>query len=165
MNTYTLFTFVVALSAASAGVIAPSAAIIQGPSRKTTLVGPEGSVISAVAPGGQIITEEHPGVVAHAVPSHGPIVAAPVHAAPVYAAPVHAAPFAASPVHGVHAVAPQVIAAVIVDDVAAFPAGAAHHGASFLHAIPAAHGVAEGQYVHDHAEALYDDGSYKPHLH
>lgn len=141
-----MITFLVALSAASAGVIAPSAVVVQGPSRKTTLVGPEGSVISAVAPGGQVITEEHPGVVAHAAPVH----AAPIVAAPIYSAPVHAAPVFAAPVHAAHAhaaLAPQVIAAVIVDPIA-----------------PGHHGVAGGQYVHDHSEALYDDGSYKPHV-
>lgn len=164
-----MFTFVVALSAASAHVIAPSAAVIQGPSRKTTLVGPEGSVISAVAPGGQIITEEHPGVVAHAAPTHGHIVAAPIHAAPAYAAPAfaapaYAAPVHAAPVHAVHAVAPQVIAAVLVDDAPAFPAVAGHYAGPLAYGA-GAHGVAEGQYVHDHSEALYDDGSYKPHLH
>ncbi|KAJ8924259.1 hypothetical protein NQ315_007051 [Exocentrus adspersus] len=120
MNSYTVFQFALALTAASAAVV------LQGPSRKTTLIGPEGSVISAAAPGGQVIAEQHPGVVAHA------------------------------------AAVPQVIAAVLVEpEVAAIPTAPLLAAPPLLHTVPAA----EGQYLHDHSEALYDDGSYKPHLH
>ncbi|XP_049817491.1 cuticle protein 16.5-like isoform X1 [Aethina tumida] len=104
MNSFAVVaTFLAALACAQAGLlVGPSAKVLQGPSTKTTVVGPDGSAISSVAPGGQIITEEHPGVVAQTAP----VVAAPVlahsahlvaHSAPVLAhsAPVvaaHAAP-------------------------------------------------------------------------
>ncbi|RZC42542.1 hypothetical protein BDFB_010601 [Asbolus verrucosus] len=70
------------LACARADVVS-SARILQGPSSRTTVVGPDGSAISSVSPGGSIVTEQHSGVVAHAAPV---VAAAPVvHAA--YAAP------------------------------------------------------------------------------
>lgn len=75
--------------AVSGGIIAvPSSRILQGPSTRTTIVGPDGSSISAYAPGGQIILSDTdtPALLAPAAPV--------VYAAPaVVAAPalVHAA--------------------------------------------------------------------------
>ncbi|CAH0552033.1 unnamed protein product [Brassicogethes aeneus] len=81
-----------ALASTQAGlIVGPSAHILQGPSSRSTIVGPDGSSISSVAPGGQIITEEHAGVVAHSAPvlAHSAVVA---HSAPVVA---HSAQFVA----------------------------------------------------------------------
>ncbi|XP_030766348.1 cuticle protein LPCP-23-like [Sitophilus oryzae] len=108
MNTYAFITFFAFVAAANAGYY-PSAKILQGPSSKTTIVGPDGSAISAVAPGGSIIHEEHPGYIAHSAPlahhaplayaAHAPVVAplAYVAHAPVVAqhAPVVAQAYAA----------------------------------------------------------------------
>ncbi|XP_030766342.1 cuticle protein 16.5-like [Sitophilus oryzae] len=192
MNSFAVVAFFACVAACSAGLVGPSAHILQGPSSKTTLVGPEGSVISAHAPGGQIVHEEHPGFVAHAAPvlAHAaPVVA---HAAPVvYSSPVvaHAAPVVAhaAPAHSTvvaHSSAYKHDSVVVAGPSGTISTG---HGA---HAVPAvayaapvvAHAAPvvaysapvvahydvdnngyEGQYVHDHSETLYDDGSYKPH--
>ncbi|XP_049817498.1 uncharacterized protein LOC126264291 [Aethina tumida] len=72
------------LAAVQAGVlVAPTGNVLQGPSSRTTVVGPDGSAISAVAPGGQIVTDESVGVVARTAP----VVASPVlaHSAPILA--------------------------------------------------------------------------------
>ncbi|KAJ8963228.1 hypothetical protein NQ318_018694 [Aromia moschata] len=120
MNAIAVIVFLAALVAVNAGLVVPAGNILQGPSTRTTVVGPDGSVISALAPGGQVITEGEAGAVAQAIP------VAHVQAAPLVAAPLAAAPL----------VAPV---------------------------LPLAHEL-EGQYVHDNTEALFDDGSYKPHL-
>ncbi|CAG9820854.1 unnamed protein product [Phaedon cochleariae] len=152
------------LAVANAGPFLPSTKILQGPSSRTTLVGPDGSVISAAALGGQVITEEHPGQVGYA----GPVVAAPAlsyHSVPVVA---HSSPIVA------HA-SPVVAHSAHTDAVIAGPSGTIATGRSFVagpvvapwtaqpgHLIVP--GSLEGQYVHDYTENLYDDGSYKPHL-
>lgn len=143
------------MTVAQAGFIAPSAKILQGPSSKTTLVGPDGSVISAYAPGGQVVTDEHPGVVAHAAPVLAPVVA---HAAPVVA---QAAPLA----YASHGYADTIVAGPS----GTIATGKAVHAAPIVSTVPiAAHIVDshghDGEYAHDHSEALYDDGSYKPHF-
>ncbi|XP_050294691.1 uncharacterized protein LOC126734901 [Anthonomus grandis grandis] len=194
MNSFAVFTFVACLAVANAGWFhhEPSTKIIQGPSSKTTLVGPEGSVISAVAPGGQIVHEEHPGVIAHAAPVHSHIVA---HVAPVFAhhAPVlaHHVPIVAHQVPVVAHHAHHVPTTVVAHDtgvhghenaIISGPSGTvarghgvhgavvapvvAHHAAVVAPVVVAHDGYHhdhEGQYVHDHSESLYDDGSYKPH--
>lgn len=67
------------MASASASVIAtPSAEIIQGPSSRSTIVGPDGSSISSVSPGGTVIAEKQYGIVAGANPILAP---APVIAA------------------------------------------------------------------------------------
>ncbi|XP_050510968.1 uncharacterized protein LOC126887465 [Diabrotica virgifera virgifera] len=48
----------------SAGVISPVSEIIEGPSSKTTVVGPDGSVITAVAQGAKIVANGETAVVA-----------------------------------------------------------------------------------------------------
>ncbi|KAH1007485.1 hypothetical protein HUJ04_004710 [Dendroctonus ponderosae] len=74
VNKYCFVAFFAFVAVANAGnLVLPSARIIQGPSSRTTVVGPDGSAISSVAPGGQIIQEESAGVVAHSAP----VVAAP----------------------------------------------------------------------------------------
>ncbi|XP_019880510.1 uncharacterized protein LOC109608513 [Aethina tumida] len=130
-------TFLAALACAHAGVlVGPSANVLQGPSSRSTIVGPDGSAISSVAPGGQIVTEEHPGVVAHTAP----VVAAPVlahsaqlvaHSAPVLA---HSAPVVAAHAAPVLAHSAQVVAH-------SAPVVAAHHG---LVAHGAEHTVVSG---------------------
>ncbi|KAJ8943405.1 hypothetical protein NQ314_009774 [Rhamnusium bicolor] len=161
--------FIAALAAANAGIITPSAKILQGPSSKTTLVGPEGSVISSVAPGGQVITEELPGVVAHAAPvvAAAPLVAAApaVVAYSTYTAPVpvaHAAPatYGTSDVvvagpSGIIATGKSIAAPAVVAPQSLPVAPVAQV------VVPSGYGL-EGEYVHDTAESLYDDGSYKP---
>ncbi|XP_050294698.1 cuticle protein 16.5-like isoform X3 [Anthonomus grandis grandis] len=107
MNTYSFAALFAFLAVANAGVlVAPSAKIIQGPSTRTTVVGPDGSAISSVAPAGQIVQEESVGVVAQTAPvvaASAPALAysAPLvaHSAPAlaysaplaYAAPAHVA--------------------------------------------------------------------------
>ncbi|XP_050294702.1 uncharacterized protein LOC126734910 isoform X2 [Anthonomus grandis grandis] len=135
-----------------------NAGIIQGPSSKTTLVGPEGSVISAVAPGGQIVHEEHPGVIAHA------------HQIPVVAHQVSVA-------HQVPVLAHDVPTTVVAHDtgvhghenaIISGPSGTVARGHGVVVVPVVSHADVddnghEGQYVHDHSETLYDDGSYRPH--
>nr|XP_023026476.1 cuticle protein 38-like [Leptinotarsa decemlineata] len=128
MNSLAIVAFFAALAASSASVIAPSARIIQGPSARATVAGPDGSIISSVAPGGQIVAEDYSGYVAHAAP----VVAAPVvsayaslpaytaYSAPVissYSAPVVSAYTAPS------VVASGVVAQKSVDSVVAGPSG------------------------------------------
>ncbi|CAH1163526.1 unnamed protein product [Phaedon cochleariae] len=141
MNSLAIVAFFATLAATNAG-------IIQGPSSRSVVAGPDGSVISSAAPGGQIITEEHPGVVAHAAPVvaysspvvsaySGPVVSAysaPVvsaYSAPVvsaYASPVlsaYSAPVVSA--YSAHAV-PSVYASGVVahnshDTVVAGPSG------------------------------------------
>ncbi|ENN74578.1 hypothetical protein YQE_08900, partial [Dendroctonus ponderosae] len=85
--------FVACLAVANAGVaVLPSAKIIQGPSSRTTVVGPDGSAISSVAPAGQIIQEESVGVVAQTAP----VVAAPAVAYSAPAAVAYSLPAVAS---------------------------------------------------------------------
>ncbi|KAG5879410.1 hypothetical protein JTB14_027233 [Gonioctena quinquepunctata] len=80
--------FFAALAATNAIILAPSARIIQGPSSRTTIAGPDGSVIDSVAPGGSIVTEEHPGVVAHTAPIVSAYAAHALPAHTAYAGPV-----------------------------------------------------------------------------
>ncbi|RZC32141.1 hypothetical protein BDFB_003847 [Asbolus verrucosus] len=88
MNSFVVV-FLAALACASAGIIAsPAAQVLQGPSSRTTIVGPDGSAISAVAPGGSIVTDSQPAVVAQTVAAAPLVAAAPVVAGPaVVAAP------------------------------------------------------------------------------
>ncbi|XP_045468740.1 cuticle protein LPCP-23-like [Harmonia axyridis] len=95
MNSFAAVIFFAALAAANAGLITPLAYsaiptghIVQGPSSRTTVVGPDGSAISSVAPGGTIITDHDATIVAQAAPAaviapaarlavaHAPLVAA-----------------------------------------------------------------------------------------
>ncbi|KAG5879401.1 hypothetical protein JTB14_027224 [Gonioctena quinquepunctata] len=86
MNALAIVAFFAALAATNAGILAPSARIIQGPSTRTTIAGPDGSVIDSVAPGGRIVTEEHPGVVAQTGPLVSTYAAHGIHALPVHTA-------------------------------------------------------------------------------
>ncbi|KAG5879402.1 hypothetical protein JTB14_027225 [Gonioctena quinquepunctata] len=86
MNTLAIVAFFAALAATNAGFLAPSTRIIQGPSTRTTISGPDGSVIDSVAPGGRIVTEEHAGVVAHTAPVVSSYAAYGFHALPAHAA-------------------------------------------------------------------------------
>ncbi|KAJ8943398.1 hypothetical protein NQ314_009767 [Rhamnusium bicolor] len=81
------FAFLAILAAANAGILAPTAGILQGPSSITTLVGPEGRVISSVAPGGQVISKQISGAIAYSAPllARSPVVSA--YTAPAVVAP------------------------------------------------------------------------------
>lgn len=71
MNSFVIALFAaLAIVDASNLIASPSSHILQGPSSKTTVIGPEGSAISAVAPGGRIIHEEQPGSVAYGHGAH-----------------------------------------------------------------------------------------------
>lgn len=61
----------------------PSTRIIEGPSSRTTLVGPDGSVIDSVSPGGRVIADS-PAIVAEAAP----VVAAAYSAPLIKSAPI-----------------------------------------------------------------------------
>ncbi|KAF5269151.1 hypothetical protein FQR65_LT02451 [Abscondita terminalis] len=81
-----LLVFVLAVSAAHASVIAgpavvagPSEALLKGPAAQSTVVGPDGSSISAAADSGAVAASS---AVA------GPVVAGPVVAGPVVGGPV-----------------------------------------------------------------------------
>ncbi|XP_050294696.1 cuticle protein 16.5-like isoform X2 [Anthonomus grandis grandis] len=90
MNTYSFAALFAFLAVANAGVlVAPSAKIIQGPSTRTTVVGPDGSAISSVAPAGQIVQEESVGVVAQTAPVVAASAPALAYSAPLVA---HSAP-------------------------------------------------------------------------
>lgn len=65
-------------------------AIIQGPSSRSTIVGPDGSAISSFAPGGQIATEAHTGFVGRTIAPIAPI--APIAAPALYSHAAYAAP-------------------------------------------------------------------------
>ncbi|KAF7267680.1 hypothetical protein GWI33_019168 [Rhynchophorus ferrugineus] len=204
MNSFVVVAFFACLAACNAGLlVGPSAKVLQGPSSKTTLVGPEGSVISAHAPGGQIVHEEHPGFVAHAAPVVAYVAPAVAHAAPsahssvvahssayehehvVVAGPsgsISTGPHStvvahATPVEA-HAASVAPAASVVSHSVSVVAHSApviahavpvvAHAAPVVAYAAPVAHADVdnnghEGQYVHDHSETLYDDGSYKPH--
>ncbi|KAG5879404.1 hypothetical protein JTB14_027227 [Gonioctena quinquepunctata] len=88
MNSLAIVAFFAALAATNAGILAPSARIIQGPSSRTTIAGPDGSVIDSVAPGGSIVTDELPGVVAHTAPVVSAYAAHALPAHTAYAGPV-----------------------------------------------------------------------------
>lgn len=153
--------FVAVLAVANAGIIAHDhGAILQGPSTKTTLVGPDGSHISGHAPGGVVAHSVDVGYAAHT--GH---VAHVAHVAPVVA---HVAPVVHHVAPVVHHVAPVAHSSVVrVDHVQSHPVVAHHvaHVAAPLIAVGhghLGHDGHEGQYVHDYTETLYDDGSYKP---
>lgn len=55
--------------------------IIEGPSSRTTLVGPDGSVISAIQPGGKVISDNH----ATLLEQHAPIATYSIPTAPILA--------------------------------------------------------------------------------
>ncbi|XP_030766352.1 larval cuticle protein F1-like [Sitophilus oryzae] len=106
MNSFCIAFLFAFLAVASAGIlVSPSARIIQGPSSRTTVVGPDGSSISSISPAGQIVQQETLGVVARSAP----IVAAPAvvaHTAPIvsaYSAPLLSA-YSAPLVSGEHTV-------------------------------------------------------------
>ncbi|XP_076267052.1 uncharacterized protein LOC143200499 [Rhynchophorus ferrugineus] len=133
MNSFIFATLFAVLAVANAGVlVAPSAKIIQGPSTRTTVVGPDGSAISSVAPGGQIVQEEIVGVVAQtapvvaAAPAVTSYVAAPsvlaAHSAPVVA---YSSPIISAPLVSAYSapVLSGVVAKSVVDTVVAGPSG------------------------------------------
>ncbi|KAK5643140.1 hypothetical protein RI129_006985 [Pyrocoelia pectoralis] len=137
---YYLAFAVLCVAVANAGII-PGAivetidggAVIQGPSSRTAVHGPDGSVIAADAPGGAVI----------AGPKSGGVVAA----AP---AAVVASPFIAGP----HVVGGPLARTVVAHS------GPIVAGAHFGYPLFAPGSGIEGQYVHDYTETLYDNGQY-----
>ncbi|KAJ8943406.1 hypothetical protein NQ314_009775 [Rhamnusium bicolor] len=65
---YTNVIFLLALASANAGLILRAPKFLEGPSSKTKVVGPDGSVISAFAPGGKILLEDNHGPLLQAAP-------------------------------------------------------------------------------------------------
>jgi hypothetical protein len=122
------------VAVARAGVVAvPSVEVLQGPSSKTTIVGPDGSAISSVAPGGTVVTD------GQAVVPAAPVVLA--------AAPATLVAGPAGSISTTHTLAgPAVVAAAPVAVAPVVVAGVEGH---------------EGEYIPDNTEQLYDDGSYK----
>lgn len=59
-----LVTIIITLNGINAGLINDPTVILQGPSSKTTLIGPDGSRILSYAPGGKIVHSERPGYIA-----------------------------------------------------------------------------------------------------
>lgn len=153
--------FALILSVVNAGVLTHTvvepivkAAALQGPSSRSTVVGPDGSVIEAVAPGGRVETAIDAGVAAYSAP----IV---THAVPAAAGAIvaHHAPTVVSArlatVPTVAAVNGLVSSAYGVKTLVASPLTASGYP------LYAPGSGLEGQYVHDYTEKLYDDGSYK----
>ncbi|KAF7267685.1 hypothetical protein GWI33_019173 [Rhynchophorus ferrugineus] len=69
MNGKVIIAFASCLIAVNAGLIPlESAKYLEGPSTKTKIVGPDGSVIDAYAPGGRILLEGNAGPVLQAAP-------------------------------------------------------------------------------------------------
>lgn len=117
--------------------------LIQGPSTKTRLLGPDGSQIAADAPGGRILANEVIPVVALPVVGVKAIVAEPVIALPAQE-PVVAIAKSLEPID---------IAPIVLNTVA--------EAAPIVTETIVSSDDSEGQYVPDNIEKLYDDGSYK----
>ncbi|KAK9872435.1 hypothetical protein WA026_017893 [Henosepilachna vigintioctopunctata] len=133
MNCISAVVFFAALAFSSASLVAPLAyaaiptgAVIQGPSSRTTVVGPDGSSISSVAPGGTIVSDHGATIVAQAAP------------AAVISPAAHHVAYAAAPVaHVAYAAAP----ALAVPAVSHYSAAWAPHALAYG-AVPALGGVA-----------------------
>ncbi|XP_018563010.1 uncharacterized protein LOC108904815 [Anoplophora glabripennis] len=67
MDRKEIVVFLLALATASSGIV-PTPKVLEGPSSKTTIVGPDGSKISAFAPGGKILLDENAGPVLQGAP-------------------------------------------------------------------------------------------------
>ncbi|XP_076267998.1 uncharacterized protein LOC143201036 [Rhynchophorus ferrugineus] len=145
MKSFVCVAFFALLAYANAGVaVLPSAKIIQGPSTKTTVVGPDGSAISSIAPAGQIVQQESVGVVAQTAPilaapalaySAPTVLAAPALAAKSIIAPsvvARAAPVLSAPLVS------GVVATSAVDTVVAGPSGTIATGKTLAAPVVAA---------------------------
>lgn len=137
--------FFAALAAANAGWVSPLALsaiptgqVIQGPSSRSTIVGPDGSSISSVAPGGTIIADSNGAIVAQGAPAAviSPASRLVVAPAPIVAAPVVTSYSAVSPVWAHQAVAVPALGRIAAENtVVAGPSGTI----SQSRAIDAAH--------------------------
>nr|CAH7741851.1 unnamed protein product [Callosobruchus chinensis] len=116
MNTLSFF-FV--LSVAVAGCVGSS--IIQGPSSRSTVIGPDGSSITSFAPGGQVVTDHGPAALLAAPLTYAAPLAYTHHLA--YSAPLA---YAAAPL--AYAAAPLVGRSS--HTVVAGPSGTISHAAS-----------------------------------
>ncbi|XP_018563056.1 uncharacterized protein LOC108904843 [Anoplophora glabripennis] len=136
-------------TAVNAGII-PTVEVLQGPGSKTTLLGPDGSTLSAAAPGGTVVTNDGGiGLVAAApaiLPS-GPEIVVAGPAGSIATINTLAGP----------AIVPAALAAAPAAVVASPAAVAAVSPAALLGDIEST----DGAYVPDNTEQLYDDGSYK----
>ncbi|KAJ8943392.1 hypothetical protein NQ314_009761 [Rhamnusium bicolor] len=135
-----LLLLIISLTNAS---LIPNIEVLQGPSSRTTVVGPDGSALSAAAPGGTVVTDSH---------GAGLVAAAP---AVLASAPEIIVSGPAGSIATSHTLAgPAVVPAAPA--VTAPPAVAAN-SAVLLGDIE----THDGAYVPDNTELLYDDGSYK----
>lgn len=119
-----------------AGVVAvKTVEVLQGPSSKTTIVGPDGAQISSVSPGGSVVIDGSGLAAVPAVLASSPAVV------------VGGGP-AGSIITSYTAAGPAVVAAAPIV-------------APIAPAVIAAHAGLEGEYIPDNTEQLYDDGSYR----
>lgn len=84
---------------------------MEGPSTKTTIVGPEGSVISSVAPGGKIITETLPAVATYSAS----------RVLPSYVAPADVSPYAVPAIYPAQVLAARAAPLISTYETAALP--------------------------------------------
>ncbi|KRT85923.1 hypothetical protein AMK59_382 [Oryctes borbonicus] len=124
-----------------------SETLVQGPSTKTRLLGPDGSQIAADAPGGRILPNE-PALTVVAIPL--------VEAKAIVAEPIIAVPASviAQPVVAVGRSLERSVASIPIAN------AVAEEGPIVTETIVSSDDP-EGQYVPDNNEKLYDDGSYK----
>ncbi|XP_044747257.1 uncharacterized protein LOC123308594 [Coccinella septempunctata] len=141
MNSIVAVIFFAALATSCAGWVSPLALsaiptghVIQGPSSRSTIVGPDGSSISSAAPGGTIIADNNGAIIAQGAPS------AVISSAPriAVAAPVISSYAAIAPVWAQQAVAVPAIGRIAAENtVVAGPSGTIAQS----RAIDAAHTV------------------------
>lgn len=117
--------------------------LVQGPSTKTRLLGPDGSEIAADAPGGRIL------------PNQVPVVAVPlVETKTILADSIVAVPAAVLPqpvVAVARSLEPAVVAVPIANTVVE----------EVVTETIVSTDNSEGEYIPDNNEKLFDDGSYK----
>lgn len=125
------------VAVSKAGLVAvKTVEVLQGPSSKTTIVGPDGAQISSVAPGGSVVIDGSGLAAAPAVLASSPaVIVGGGPAGSIITSYTAAGPavVAAAPI--VAPLAPTLIAGLSADQ--------------------------EGKYIPDNTEQLYDDGSYR----
>ncbi|XP_045474002.1 uncharacterized protein LOC123680250 [Harmonia axyridis] len=132
------------LFVASQASLIPSVEVLQGPSSRTTLLGPDGSALNAAAPGGTVVTGGAAGLIpaGPAVLGIGAPIAVRGPAGAVITSHSLGGP---AVVPGLVAAAPLVAPGRIALGVGGDPDDNGH----------------EGAYLGDISEAWHDDGSYR----
>ncbi|XP_072389852.1 uncharacterized protein [Diabrotica undecimpunctata] len=131
-----------AMVSISQASIIPTVEVLQGPGSKTLLIGPDGSAIDSAAPGGTVVTNDHGSGLVAAGPAILPLGPEIVVRSP------------AGSVITSHSLAgPAVVPAIAPAAETVISAAISVEGSAPQNA--------EGSYVPDNTEALYDDGSYK----